>query len=564
MTAATGSTGNRTDASKQRRRPAVGLLAVLFAGALLTTAAGPRAAGRQANDATLPLGGAAPPAGASAAAVDEAFAYLDDAMDRYAAGSTPRLVESYEGGTDDTAWTYDQSLLILALLARGDDDDLARARVLADALVFAQNGDPAGDGRLRDGYHARSLTDAAGSIRIAQGGSAGGNMAWAIVALLRYYARAGGERYLGAAERLAAWLNATTNDVRGSGYTGGLLAGASASVGWKSTEHNLDVYVAFTQLSAATGDERWRDRAENARSLVLSMWDDAEGHFWTGTTADGVTVNRSPIPEDAQAWAVLALGQGYARALDWVAANLAEDCGGADRPGLRFSDAGSGCWHEAGGHMAVASQVAGDAASAARYLDVLLAAQAQAPLSPSGGRGVAAAGSGGAVTGYGFSYPETIHIAPVAWLIFAALQENPYWGTATAAGPFSGALPGRAGRPRATGSGRVQADAYLSATAEKGDRASSRGWRWALPAACCRLSTAQRRCRSSVDVRIYKSRRCRKVQTAETPVAAARLLRAFRFVSRGWLRARGASSRAQRPRPAPGTSPRPRSGARQA
>ena len=40
------------------------------------------------------------------------------------------------------------------------------------------------------------------------------------------------------------------------------------------------------------------------------MWDQGAGHFWTGTTDDGVSINHSPIPEDVQTWAVLVLGKG--------------------------------------------------------------------------------------------------------------------------------------------------------------------------------------------------------------------------------------------------------------
>lgn len=47
------------------------------------------------------------------------------------------------------------------------------------------------------------------------------------------------------------------------------------------------------------------------------------GFFYTGTN-DGVTVNRSPVPEDTQTWTHLALGSPYyARSLDRAASQLA-------------------------------------------------------------------------------------------------------------------------------------------------------------------------------------------------------------------------------------------------
>lgn len=48
---------------------------------------------------------------------------------------------------------------------------------------------------------------------------------------------------------------------------------------WKSTEHNIDVYVAFTRLYEATGEKVWKDRALHAKTFVKAMWDETEGHL---------------------------------------------------------------------------------------------------------------------------------------------------------------------------------------------------------------------------------------------------------------------------------------------
>ena len=53
---------------------------------------------------------------------------------------------------------------------------------------------------------------------------------------------------------------------------------------YKSIEHNIDAYAAFRQLYACTGEERYREAADSARSFIDSMYDETAGVFYTGTT----------------------------------------------------------------------------------------------------------------------------------------------------------------------------------------------------------------------------------------------------------------------------------------
>src|SRR5882757_10917357 len=87
-----------------------------------------------------------------ATSLSNAFLFLDQMMDAYAQGSTVRLCQSYAdqiaGGTFlSTAFVYDNALLVLAYLARGRADDIARAKVIGNALLYIQQNDPAADGR---------------------------------------------------------------------------------------------------------------------------------------------------------------------------------------------------------------------------------------------------------------------------------------------------------------------------------------------------------------------------------------------------------------------------------
>lgn len=77
------------------------------------------------------------------ASINNAYLFLDQMMDAYVQGSAARLVESYSdqiaGGTFfSTAFIYDNALIMLAYLARGKGDDIARAKIVGDAILFAR------------------------------------------------------------------------------------------------------------------------------------------------------------------------------------------------------------------------------------------------------------------------------------------------------------------------------------------------------------------------------------------------------------------------------------------
>jgi len=88
-------------------------------------------------------------------------------MDLYAQGSTPRLVQSFMGGTlgrqgFTDAETYDDALIIDAFLAEGTANGLTRAATLGNSLLIVQAHDPAHDGRIRAAYSPMPLVTARG------------------------------------------------------------------------------------------------------------------------------------------------------------------------------------------------------------------------------------------------------------------------------------------------------------------------------------------------------------------------------------------------------------------
>ena len=348
----------------------------------------------------------------------------------------------------DVGHIYDNALVLLAFLASGDPSDAERAQLLADSLVFAQEHDEINDGRIRNTYYARELSTNTGIARHNYdkygNGSTTGNVAWAILALLRYYERYGGPKYLNAASSMSQWIvNNTYSTTGAGGYTGG-VAGWEPNqevLTYKSTEHNIDVYVAFMKLYELTNDSVWRSRAMHAKNFVAAMWNDQEGFFYTGTTPDGVTINQDELPLDVNTWGVLSMGEAakYGRSLTYARVHhqTRDNTSGIVFRGFDFNDDQDGIWFEGTAQMVTALQVVGHNYEADQFLAEVRRAQTQAPHAD--GYGIVAASQDGLSTGFDlptgtpWNYYNRLHVGATAWFIFAEQGYNPYWGTSTSA-----------------------------------------------------------------------------------------------------------------------------------
>jgi hypothetical protein len=260
--------------------------------------------------------------------INNAYLFLDQMMDAYVQGATVRLCQSYSdqiaGGTFfSTAFVYDNALLVLAYLARGRASDIQRAKVIGNALLYAQQNDAMADGRFRQAYFA-GAPDSNG-VFVTRGlpffqGSAVGDVAWPGIALAQLYARTGVKSYLDGAVKAATFIETTTRD-NANVPPGGYFFGNGQTN--KSTEHNIDIYALFTMLAALTGHGSWLDGAQHARAFVEAMFDSPSGHFWTGTS-DPTHIFFNNSPEDVQTWSFLAFQDpNFAVSLDWVKTNLA-------------------------------------------------------------------------------------------------------------------------------------------------------------------------------------------------------------------------------------------------
>jgi hypothetical protein len=434
-----------------------------------------------------PSGGFALTAGDAAsyqASIDDAYTFLDTMMDAYAQGDTVRLTQSYsdQGGLQSTAFTYDNAVAIHAYLLRGREDDVERAKVLGNGLIYAQaNNVPISDGRFAQAYFVNvPATDGSGAFITPAGfpffffGSAVGDQAWAGMALAQLYRRTGKAEYLQAALKVANWIVTNTFDTRGpGGYTFGTNINPSndsvPSPNGKSTEHNLDTYAFFIMLErltdggSANNGASWRSLAHHAFVFVQAMFNAAGQFFYTGTNADQVTINTSNIPEDVQTWSYLALlDNHYKRSIDYALAHLqTTDTASAPRSSLTGNQRVTGetfasaslvsttgdpnaVWLEGTGHTVaalIARIIAGheglhaivdDVTEAVTLLKNIIIAQSQLGIGQTvhgvalhTGQGIVASTSP-LDTGFGFSYFPNLHIGATGWYVIAGQGGNPF------------------------------------------------------------------------------------------------------------------------------------------
>lgn len=351
--------------------------------------------------------------------------------------------DDFDRTLQETAFTYDNAVAAIAFVAVGDR---LRAKQLLDSFVYAQNHDRFyEDGRLRNAYRGGKLDSSNDTIPLPgwwdsdggewvedafQVGSETGNMAWTILAWLSYYERYGNGVYLQAATRLGRWIETNCRDTRGSGgYTAGFRGWEPepTPLSYKSTEHNIDVYVAFSRLYQYTRKDIWREGAIAAAEFVLSMWDPQAGKFWTGTTSDGETTNKNVIPLDIHSWSLLAFTEKEfsqtQQVLDYLETHHQTD-GGFD-----FNQDGDGVWYEGTAHMALAYRILGKRRQAQQLLAFLKANQDE-----SGGM-FASNRESGITTGFflpdgsPWLYFRRLHVGTTAWYILAEKEVNPFWMT---------------------------------------------------------------------------------------------------------------------------------------
>jgi len=366
---------------------------------------------------------------AQTSSVAKAYEFLRLMMDKYATGSTTRLVRSFDGGPIKhfrDAVTYDDALFDDAMLAQGTSDEIARAKVVGNAFLYVQAHDEAHDGRLRAAYAPKPLLKPS-DVVVEDNTSDVGNMAWVGQALVQLYAKTSDSSYLTGALRIAQWLQKNTYDTRGhGGYTGGYTA-SGQKIEWKSTEHNIDIYAFFTMLAAESGQSEWTSHAAWARGFVASMWYQRAGRFYVGTLNNGITPNKPFKPEDVNSWSYLAFrNPAWAASPSWDVTHLAVSRGGFSGVSFCTGDR-DGVWFEGTAHLADALEFRnhpGDSEQARKYRDDVEYAQTNGPNNDS--LGIIAASINGLRDCDGDEYFASLHVGATAWYIMAVGEINPF------------------------------------------------------------------------------------------------------------------------------------------
>jgi eight-cysteine-cluster-containing protein len=393
--------------------------------------------------------------------------YLDDIKYNLSKPDQLRLIRSFTTVTDtedfdirskNLAALYDNALAILAYLDRGKEDDIRRALILADTMVFAHEYDtnvvpvdwayappPFSGHRLRDGYSSGAITDSQGHFRYAgwwedpakkwyMHESAlsfrTGDLAWAMIALANVYHITKNDKYLNAAVEMGTWIvqncerNGTGMD---SGYSGGWVWNWETeewdSIG-TSTEHNIDLAAAFGLLHKITKQAAWESRSNHAKEFVQSIWD-TEGYFKTGLDSKGGLSEIKVL--DVQAWgAMLLQSDPYWSALNWAITYLAYKDPTIPPAWLQFdfNNDIDGIWYEGIAQMASAFRQAGRNAEFINTILPLCDIQLNGPHAD--GKGIQASSIKGLTTGFGWKYYDRLGLGPTCWFAFAENGYNPF------------------------------------------------------------------------------------------------------------------------------------------
>jgi hypothetical protein len=428
--------------------------------------------------------------------VDHAFKFLNfqmdhciDSLSTSAADNTSkrpgkpsnaaRFIQSYAylkcnfQSPEHAAYLYDQALVLLAYLAHGFPADLKRAKMIADAIVLAQENDRTfKDGRLRNAYVCGIPLDPKNGYARLPGrwnqaterfyedeyavSTDTGNLAWAAIALIqadRLLTPVSKEKYHQAAVRLADWIvdHTAAKDAWGGfygGFSGGELAIGDSNgpqrLTWRSTEHNIDLVVLFKLLEAeyipkSKERQHWRIQRNKALNFVNKMWvsDKTGKYLLTGLGPEAKERNQMVIPLDVQTWSVLALNgidgsDAFVSALQWATTECRanEIANGYD---FNCHD-GDGAWWEGTAQMAAALKMVNREPLYAKILDKLHDAQIHTGIYKGA---LPAASKCGLTTGFyklwisshqnlPWLYTDNPHVGATAWFIFALLGKNPF------------------------------------------------------------------------------------------------------------------------------------------
>ena len=195
------------------------------------------------------------------------------------------LVMSFEGDGNiaDWAFTYDQSLAVIAFTHFGD---FARAKKI---LNFFETKAKRVDGKFLNAYYANDGQPAEYVVH------SGPNI-WLGIAIAQYAKKSQDYTYLKLAEEIARQIT----DLQNQDADGGIRGGPEVS--WYATEHNLDAYAFFNMLYTLTKKEQYGTARNKVLNwLVMHTYDRGDLPIKRGK-------GDSTIATDTYAWSIAAIG----------------------------------------------------------------------------------------------------------------------------------------------------------------------------------------------------------------------------------------------------------------
>ncbi|HVJ63445.1 MAG TPA: hypothetical protein VM555_12135 [Tahibacter sp.] len=357
-------------------------------------------------------------------------------------GTAPVLLRSYDAADGakeidlpalrTAAFTYDNALAVIALLGCGHRAEASRigAALERAALLDSRLRNTYREGAVGDKVLPNGWWDAAQNRWVEDGyqsGTATGNVAWTALALLALHEATADARWRDAAVKLATWVVANTRDSSvGGGFSGGVdgFDAAPVKLGWKASEHAIDLVAVFGWLADVKAAGDWREQAAHARRFLDSQWDDAGGRFLIGTLPDGRTPNYATSALDVQWWSQLLPGAPK----NWHRAMRYAERVHAVGAGFDFNDDRDGEWLEGTAQAALAYRVAGEPDAARRCLAEVAAqfsagGYVYATREPKITTGLAIGPASTSADAYYYRRP---HLGATAWAALAALERNPF------------------------------------------------------------------------------------------------------------------------------------------
>ena len=215
-------------------------------------------------------------------------------------GTEAALIQSFTDRSQ--SYLYDQALAIIAFTRAGEH---AKARKLVHALQQLQNS----DGTWYFSYYldGKSPHPEEGDMR------PHGAIAWACLAILTYEKASKDRSYEDVWNSTLTYLEKNIVFIPRLKQHGLTFSSVdNKKTKWDerevaALEHALDAVATFRLAHQLTQDKRWKKAQKRLEEFSVSLWDEAEGHFWSGANVVTGKVNRGEFYLDNQSWSALAL-----------------------------------------------------------------------------------------------------------------------------------------------------------------------------------------------------------------------------------------------------------------